>query len=233
MQTQIHPLKQRIAFLEAKGLNNAEIELVMRQATAAPSSSTALPVRATYAQPQPIVQMVQPPVPQRDWKDYFVSHPHAPVLASLSKNIQVMAVISGGVMFGVISLARVSRHAEVSVSRKLNLPHQKYVFPHLQPPNLTAYESDSAELTAQFDAVAASLKDIQADTTSMRTAAEEQKRIVEQSVQDVDASVNELKSGEMKTRDELREIRAEVDSIRELLPRVGVHNSSSRSFKTN
>jgi peroxin-14 len=100
------------------------------------------------------------------------------------------------------------------------------VFPHLQPPNLTAYESDSAELTAQFDAVAASLKEIQEDTTSMRTAAEEQKRTVEQSVQEVDASVKELKSGEMKTRDELREIRAEVDSIRELLPRVRVLNFS-------
>ena len=37
---------------------------------------------------------------------------------------------------------------------------------------------------------------------------------------DVEAVVVEMKGGESKTRDEMREIREEVENIREMLPKV-------------
>ena len=97
---------------------------------------------------------------------------------------------------------------------------QKYVSPHLQPPGVTAYEADKDALTAQFDAAEALLKEIQAETTAVKAAVEEQRTHVEKVTQDVEAAVKEMRESEVKTRDEMREIRSEVTNIHEMLPKV-------------
>ena len=97
---------------------------------------------------------------------------------------------------------------------------QKYLLPHLQPPESTAYEQDRDALTAQFDAAEALLKEIQAETASVRAAVEEQKETIDRATQDVRAVVSEMREGEIKTRDELREVREEINNIREMLPKV-------------
>lgn len=97
---------------------------------------------------------------------------------------------------------------------------QKYLLPHLQPPPSTAYEEDKDALTAQFDAAEALLKEIQAETASVRAAVEEQKERIDQTTDDVKSVVTELREGESRTRDEMREIREEVTNIREMLPKV-------------
>lgn len=97
---------------------------------------------------------------------------------------------------------------------------QKYLLPHLQPPNSTAYEADRDALTAQFDAAEALLKEIQLETAAVRTAVEEQKEQVDKTTNDVQLVVKEMRDGEVKTRDELREIREEVNNVREMLPKV-------------
>lgn len=99
-------------------------------------------------------------------------------------------------------------------------PEQKYMLPHLKPPSATAFEQDRDALTAQFDAAEALLKEIQAETASVRVAVEEQKERVEKATKDVEAVVVELRQGEARTRDEMREIRDEVENIREMLPKV-------------
>lgn len=97
---------------------------------------------------------------------------------------------------------------------------QKYVSPHLQPPGVTAYEADKDALTAQFDAAEALLEEIQAETAAIKVAVEEQRNHVERVTQDVEAAVKEMRESEVKTRDEMREIRAEVTNIHEMLPKV-------------
>lgn len=92
--------------------------------------------------------------------------------------------------------------------------------PHLQPPNATAYETDKDALSAQFDAAEAMLKEIQAETTAVRTAVEEQREKVDKTTAEVQSIVEDMREGEIKTRDEMREIRDEVDNIREMLPKV-------------
>ena len=101
---------------------------------------------------------------------------------------------------------------------------QKYLLPHLKPPSSTAYESDKESLTAQFDAAEALLKDIQAETNAVRAATEDQKAKVEKATAEVEAAVKKMREGEDQTRDEMREIRQEVDTIQEMLPKVGVFN---------
>jgi len=82
-------------------------------------------------------------------------------------------------------------------------------------------------LTAQFDAAEALLKEIQAETTAVRTAVEEQKERIDQTTADVKAVVTEMREGEVKTRDEMREIREEINNIREMLPKVHSYDLSS------
>lgn len=102
---------------------------------------------------------------------------------------------------------------------------QKYLLPHLRPPEVTAYEEDRDALTAQFDAAEALLKEIQAETTAVRTAVEEQKERVDKVTSEVEAAAKEIRDGEAKTRDEMREIREEVNNVREILPKVGSSSS--------
>ena len=92
--------------------------------------------------------------------------------------------------------------------------------PHLRPPTSTAYEADRDALTEQFDAAEALLKEIQAETASVRQAVEDQRIKVEQTTQEVEACVKEIREGETRTRDEMREIREEITQIRDMLPKV-------------
>ncbi len=97
---------------------------------------------------------------------------------------------------------------------------KKYLLPHLQPPSTTAYEQDRDALNAQFDAAEALLKEIQAETALVRAAVEEQKEKVDKTTKDIELVVTEMRGSELKTRDEMREIRDEVNTIREMLPKV-------------
>ena len=64
------------------------------------------------------------------------------------------------------------------------------------------------------------MKEIQAETAAVRIAVEEQKERIDQTTGDVKAVVTEMRENEVKTRDEMREIREEINNIRELLPKV-------------
>lgn len=110
--------------------------------------------------------------------------------------------MSGTLAYGAVSLFR------------------KYLLPHLKPPTATAYEQDRDALTAQFDVAEALLKDILAETASVRAAVDEQGERVDKASRDVQAVVVEMRQGETKTRDEMREIRDEIENIREMLPKV-------------
>ncbi|KAK9370054.1 peroxisomal membrane anchor protein conserved region-domain-containing protein [Lipomyces kononenkoae] len=96
------PLAQRIQFLESKGLTEDEIHEALRrarnpttqqQATPTHSSNVSAPSSATSVPPRPAYypgQVLQPPpLPQRDWKDYFV-----------------MATASVGISYGLYVLAK-------------------------------------------------------------------------------------------------------------------------------
>ncbi|CAA7266501.1 unnamed protein product [Cyclocybe aegerita] len=123
----------------------------------------------------------------------------------------ITAVVSGAITYGAVSL------------------FQKYLLPHLQPPTSTAYEEDRDALNAQFDAAEALLKEIQSETVAVRAAVEEQKERIDQTTNDVQTVVADLREGESRTRDEMREIREEITNIREMLPKMIEKNKESQN----
>lgn len=125
-------------------------------------------------------------------------------------------MISGFVTYGAVSLFKVCR----SFTLIALMIHQKYLLPHLQPPNSTAYEQDRDLLAKQFDEAEALLREIQAETAAVRAAMENQKEQVEKATKEIDELVGEMRKGELKTRDEMREIREEINNIRDMMPKV-------------
>ncbi|TBU34549.1 peroxisomal membrane anchor protein conserved region-domain-containing protein [Dichomitus squalens] len=123
----------------------------------------------------------------------------------------ITAVVSGTIAYGAAALFR------------------KYVSPHLKPPSATAYEQDKDAMTAQFDAAEALLKEIQAETTAVRAAVEEQNEKVAKVTKEVDSVVKDMRDGEARTRDEMREIREEVNNVREMLPKMIEKNKESHN----
>lgn len=75
-------------------------------------------------------------------------------------------------------------------------------------------------MTAQFDAAEAVLKEIRAETSAVKIAVESQQEKVDKATADVEAVVQQMKEGESRARDEVREIREEVNNIREMIPKV-------------
>ncbi|KAK0208284.1 peroxisomal membrane anchor protein conserved region-domain-containing protein [Desarmillaria ectypa] len=123
----------------------------------------------------------------------------------------ITAVVSGTITYGAVTLFK------------------KYLLPHLQPPSTTAYEQDRDALNAQFDAAEALLKEIQAETALVRAAVEEQKEKVDKTTKDIELVVTEMRGSELKTRDEMREIRDEVNTIREMIPKMIDRNKESQA----
>lgn len=93
-------LAKKVDFLESKGLTNEEINEALKRVhedsqgaststtTAGPTSPTAFP--SEYIPPRPNYMLqTPPPVPRRDWKDYFV-----------------MATVSVGLAYGIYECTR-------------------------------------------------------------------------------------------------------------------------------
>ncbi|KAF8832410.1 hypothetical protein HHX47_DHR1001399 [Lentinula edodes] len=105
----------------------------------------------------------------------------------------------------------------------------KYLSPHLQPPETTVYEGDRDALTAQFDAAEVLLKEIQSETAAVKQAVQDQKEKVDKTTRDVEAVVSEMRSAEARARDEMREIREEVNTIRDMLPKMIEKNKDTQT----
>ncbi|KZO95041.1 hypothetical protein CALVIDRAFT_565146 [Calocera viscosa TUFC12733] len=185
-------LAQRVAFLETKGMTPGEISAALeaagRPSSAAPGGSG----RVTY-NPSPgpgfggqqMRQLVAPPVPGRDWRDYFI-----------------MAIISGGLTFAFVSLFR------------------RYLLPHLQPPSGPAFQQTSDALTQQFDALAEQLAKLEEAQGKEKEEREREREVVESAVKDVRGMVDSVKEGEERAREEWAEVRREVESVKELVPKM-------------
>ncbi|UZJ52309.1 hypothetical protein CBS101457_001629 [Exobasidium rhododendri] len=198
-------VSQRVSFLESKGLSPDEIDEALRQTGASGAitagvngqSNTSHNVYAAQSHQQhqqPIFYSnggggggyMSVPSAQthhdRDWRDWFI-----------------MAVVSGTIGYGVISLAR------------------KFLFPHLQPPNQTILEEDRNALTAKYDEVAAQLSALDAETKAVKAGIEEQKESIEKSIKDVEETIVMLRQSDKKRADEMENIKSEVEGMKSSL----------------
>lgn len=188
-KVQSSTMSQRVSFLESKGLHPNEIDEAIRQAgqsqVGGPSgyASYAAGPPAPYYAGAPYggayPGIAQAHQQGRDWRDWFI-----------------MAVVSGTIGYGVISLAK------------------KYLMPHLQPPNANVLEADLDSLTAKYDEVASQLQALDAQTLAVKQGLDEQKAEVEKSIKEVEDCVKGVRENEKRRDGELDRIRDDVEAIR-------------------
>ncbi|OCF35929.1 hypothetical protein I317_00449 [Kwoniella heveanensis CBS 569] len=202
------PLASRIQFLESKGLTDPEIQQALSQVAtqgassqshASPQYDAPAPGRPSYAAPRygydtGVLRAAPPEPPRRDWRDLFI-----------------MAVISGGVVYGLTALAK------------------KYLLPHLQPPSTTAFQDTSSSLSSAYDEASKLLSDLSEQTNRLQSSIEEDREKVNSVVGEVEDALKNVRDGEERWREELRDIRSEVESVRELVPKMIEKHSQSQS----
>lgn len=84
------PLTKKVEFLQSKGLTQEEVELALKESQKSPQDS-GLTYRelSGASREEPLYEAVPPPLPKRDWKDYFI-----------------MATATAGLFYGVYEVAR-------------------------------------------------------------------------------------------------------------------------------
>lgn len=172
-KVQSSSMSQRISFLESKGLTSQEMDLALSQVGRAHQ-----PLQPST--PYPMMPAYPPARPQRDWRDWFI-----------------MAVVSGTVGYGVMSLAR------------------RYLYPHLQPPNKTVLEEEREALEAKYDEVALHLEELDQTTEAMSQGLAAQQSAIQESVRGVNDLVAESRSREEQRDKDLEQMKSDIESMRE------------------
>lgn len=102
---------------------------------------------------------------------------------------------------------------------------QKYLVPHLKPPNSSILEEDKDALTAKYDEVAEMLSSLDAETKSIKAGVEEQRKAVEEGVREVEEAVKAMREADKGRNEEMQRIKEDVDAMKEQLPKVSLRGS--------
>ncbi|EIW69314.1 hypothetical protein TREMEDRAFT_30508 [Tremella mesenterica DSM 1558] len=186
--------ESKVEFLRSKGLTDLEIEQSFGRASNSPPPPPPPAPPRTFGSYEPYGFDMRPVQPRRDWRDMFI-----------------MAVISGGVVYGLTALAR------------------KYLLPHLQPPSSTSFQTTSSSLSDQYSSVQSALEELSTRTSDLQISLDEDRSRVNSVIGQAEDAVKAVQEGEKRWRDDLREMRGEVDGIRELVPKMIEKHSVTQS----
>jgi len=92
--------------------------------------------------------------------------------------------------------------------------------PLIKPPTPPELESDKALVTAKFDEAQQILEALRAETAELKESQETQRQKVEETLQSVEKAVGELQESGNRREADIRGFKADIDNIRELIPRV-------------
>ena len=97
---------------------------------------------------------------------------------------------------------------------------QRYILPLLKTPTANELEQDKQALSDQFTAASETLDVVKSDTQIVKKTIEEQTYKVKESLETLDKMMSDIKQQDLKREDYLKNLKEEVDAIRELIPKV-------------
>ena len=194
-KVQAAPLTKRIAFLESKGLTQAEIETALAK-VAAPSSSTMAttnspappsvpPVNAPLSQPFGYAIPPPPPPPRLSWKDY------------------VLVIFAAG-----------------GLSVAASVVFRRFVLPYFSIPSKKDLEEEKKALDEAFDKLETEmtcLREKAEKTVDQMLVRDKQ---VEQVIEKLEEEVKRLAQESQSRENIVMQVQKELDRIRTDLPRV-------------
>lgn len=191
-KVQSSPIAKKVAFLESKNLTSEEIDEALSRYNAGKSGDSSVSTGAV----QPITQ-----AGHAQASIQYIQKPPEPPTRDW-RDWFIMATVTGGVGYGLYYMAK------------------RYVFPLIAPPTPPQLEQDKAALAAQFDEAAALLSSLQNDTNELKKSQDEQQKKVDEVLKEVETVVADVKSQTTRREDEIRSVRNEIDTIRELIPKA-------------
>jgi len=100
--------------------------------------------------------------------------------------------------------------------------------PLVKPPTPPELEADKELVTAKFDEAQQILETLKNDTAELKESQEKQRQKVEEALESVEKAVSELKESGNRREADIRGFKADIDSIRELIPKVHPLTLSAR-----
>lgn len=200
------PIEKRVSFLQSKNLTKEEIDVALARAGEDPSVAAAAssaasgyqspPQQAVYQPPPPppqgygyppYGQWQQPPPepPKRDWRDWFI-----------------MATVMGGVGYGLYFVAK------------------RYISPLIAPPTPPQLEQDKQNIDEQFSRAFALIEQLSTDTAALKTAEEARTEKLDVTLRDIETLVADLKTASRRRDDETRRINDEVNALKDAIPKA-------------
>ncbi|AMD20072.1 HCL079Cp [Eremothecium sinecaudum] len=155
------PLSKKVEFLQKKGLSEQEIEQALKQSeTAGSKMSQDVPLRSqvsnSHFRSDDWYEAVPPPLPKRDWKDYFI-----------------MATTTVGVCYGLYEFAKRYVVPQLLPEAKSKLEEdKKHIDDHFEKVD-KLLETVEQEQEAFREQQAEKLKELDATVLNLQTALEE------------------------------------------------------------
>lgn len=203
-KVQSAPLAKKVSFLESKGMTSEEIEEAMARANGK-AASTGTVTTTTTTQPQGTAVYQGQPGMQ-------LQAPPVPPRPSYDwRDIFIAAVLAGGVSYGVWTLAK------------------RLFGPWFKVPTQKELEEDKEKLDAQFQAVEDSLKEIKDQTNTALTTVSSQTKKVDDSLSSLETVLKELKEGDEKRDEEFKNVKSDIDALKDLVPKTLERNKESQN----
>jgi peroxin-14 len=98
----------------------------------------------------------------------------------------------------------------------------------IKPPTPPELEADKTLITAKFDEAQQILEALKAETTELKESQEKQRQKVEETLQSVEKAVSELQESGSRREADIRGLKADIDTIRELIPKVPTSSKVAR-----
>ncbi|KAK0708218.1 peroxisomal membrane anchor protein conserved region-domain-containing protein [Lasiosphaeris hirsuta] len=204
------PIEKRIAFLQAKNLTQEEVSAALarvgQKTSPAPSYASSTASYPVAQQQQPPQQQPpqpyygqqypqqyppyawQPPpqeVPRRDWRDWFI-----------------MATVVGGVSYGLFNLGK------------------RYIYPLVAPPTPDRLEQDKKSIDEQFEQTFTLVEQLAKDTEALKAAEQERTERLDTALGELESVLTELKSANRRRDDEAQRVRDDVLGLKDAVPRA-------------
>ncbi|KAI8140893.1 peroxisomal membrane anchor protein conserved region-domain-containing protein [Fennellomyces sp. T-0311] len=194
------PLTKKVSFLESKGMTAEEIEEALARTNGKSSGATAVAPAAAG-----------PPVA---YQGGAVVHAPPPIPQRPTydwRDIFVAGVLASGVSYGIWTLAK------------------KLLGPWFQVPTQKELDEDKEKLDAQFQAVEDSLKDLKQQTSDALTKVSSQSKKIDESLSGLETVLKDLKQGDAERDQEFKNVKSDVESLKELLPRMLDRNKDAQA----
>ncbi|ORZ23973.1 peroxisomal membrane anchor protein conserved region-domain-containing protein [Absidia repens] len=203
-KVQTAALTKKVSFLESKGMTAEEIEEAMARASGKAPSTSSATTTTGQSYTQPNGLVLQ------------TSPPPIPTRPRYDwRDLFIAAVLAGGVSYGVWTLA-------------------KRVFgPWFKVPTQKELEEDKEKMDDQFQAVEDSLKEIKTQTNEALDSVSEQSKKVEESLTSLETVLKDLKDGDEQRDEEFKNVKEEVESLKELVPKMLDRNKDAQSAVLN